>query len=62
MSTGYLLNPEKEREQYADQGDTDKNMLLLQMKSKNSQQLLGVLNWFAVHVGFILFCCFSSPL
>lgn len=58
--TSYLLNPQAEQDKYKDQGDTDKNMLLLQFlgdanKLKagafagGSKQLLGVLNWFAVH-------------
>jgi neutral ceramidase len=46
--TSYLLNPEDERAQYPD-GDTDKNMLLLNFRSELNGANMGVLNWFAVH-------------
>lgn len=55
--TSYLLNPEDEQEAYED-GDTDKNMFLLNFVAaslKNSKgddeppKQLGSLNWFAVH-------------
>lgn len=47
--TSYLLNPQEERDEYADQGDTDKNMLLLKFTSEDGKKDIGVLNWFAVH-------------
>lgn len=46
--TSYLLNPQEERDQYPE-GDTDKNMFLLNLISKDTDQTVGVLNWFAVH-------------
>ena len=46
--SSYLLNPLEEREEYGDQGDTDKTMLQLTFDSMNEESL-GVLNWFAVH-------------
>ena len=46
--TSYLLNPESERAQYPE-GDTDKNMLLLNFISQKTGKTMGVLNWFAVH-------------
>jgi neutral ceramidase len=46
--TSYLLNPQAERDEYADEGDTDKNMLLLRFDSADGKPL-GMLNWFAVH-------------
>lgn len=45
--TSYLRNPEEERNQYPE-GDTDKNMFLLNFLSKSGKSV-GVLNWFAVH-------------
>jgi neutral ceramidase len=45
--SSYLLNPERERNQYKD-GDTDKNMLLLKLVA-NDGSLIGIINWFAVH-------------
>lgn len=45
--TSYLLNPQQEREQYPE-GDTDKNMLLLKLVGDDGE-LIGVINWFAVH-------------
>eukprot|EP01038_Epipyxis_sp_PR26KG_P009368 gene9368-12621_t len=45
--TSYLLNPESERNQYKD-GNTDKNMLLVNVVSETGKSL-GVVNWFAVH-------------
>lgn len=45
--TSYLLNPEEERAKYED-GDTDKNMLLVKMVAEDGS-LVGVFNWFAVH-------------
>lgn len=46
--SSYLLNPQSERDKYADQGDTDKTMLMLKFVS-NDKKPLGALNWFAVH-------------
>ena len=46
--TSYLLNPEEERQQYED-GDTDKDMLLLKFTSADNKTPIGMLNWFAVH-------------
>ena len=46
--SSYLLNPQSERDKYADQGDTDKTMLLLKFMS-DEKKPLGALNWFAVH-------------
>ena len=46
--SSYLLNPQSERDEYADEGDTDKNMLMLKFKSDEGINL-GALNWFAVH-------------
>ena len=46
--SSYLLNPQSERDEYADQGDTDKIMLILKFFSDNKKPL-GALNWFAVH-------------
>lgn len=46
--SSYLLNPQEEQDRYAEQGDTDKNMLLLKMVDSN-QKTMGVANWFAVH-------------
>ncbi|KAJ1416554.1 Neutral/alkaline nonlysosomal ceramidase, partial [Ochromonadaceae sp. CCMP2298] len=43
--TSYLLNPSEERAKY--DGDTDKNMFLLNLLSGDKP--VGVLNWFAVH-------------
>jgi neutral ceramidase len=47
--TSYLLNPQEERDAYAEDGDTDKTMLLLNFVSVRTRKSLGVLNWFAVH-------------
>jgi neutral ceramidase len=46
--TSYLRNPQAERDQYPD-GDTDKNMLLLNFVSEATGKSIGVFNWFAVH-------------
>jgi len=46
--TSYLLNPQSERDEYADVGDTDKDMLLLRFDAVDGTPL-GMLNWFAVH-------------
>lgn len=46
--TSYILNPQDEQDEYKDQGDTDKNMFLLQFKDRQGR-MMGVLNWFAVH-------------
>lgn len=46
--SSYLLNPQSERDKYADQGDTDKTMLMLKFMSSDNKAL-GALNWFAVH-------------
>lgn len=46
--TSYLLNSAAEREEYKDEGDTDKGMLQLRFDSEDGKPL-GVLNWFAVH-------------
>jgi neutral ceramidase len=35
--TSYLLNPQEERDKYAQEGDTDKNMVLLKFASASSQ-------------------------
>ena len=47
--SSYLLNPEKERSQYAKEGDTDKRMLQLQFTTHDDRKDIGILNWFAVH-------------
>jgi neutral ceramidase len=46
--SSYLLNPQSERNKYADEGDTDKTMLMLKFIS-DQKKPLGALNWFAVH-------------
>lgn len=46
--TSYLTNPKEERDQYPE-GDTDKNMFLLNLISQETGQSVGVVNWFAVH-------------
>lgn len=46
--SSYLLNPQSERDEYADEGNTDKTMLMLKFIG-NGKQPIGVLNWFAVH-------------
>lgn len=46
--SSYLLNPASERKEYVDQGDTDKDMVQLNLWTE-SNELAGVLNWFAVH-------------
>lgn len=46
--SSYLLNPEAERNEYVAEGNTDKTMLALKF-SKHDGELVGVLNWFAVH-------------
>ena len=46
--TSYLLNPQEERDQYPE-GDTDKNMFLLNLMSQETGESVGVVNWFAVH-------------
>lgn len=45
--TSYLLNPQEERDMYPE-GDTDKNMTLVKLTDK-SGNLIGTVNWFAVH-------------
>lgn len=45
--TSYMLNPKDERDQYPE-GDTDKNMILLKLVD-DENNLIGVINWFAVH-------------
>lgn len=57
--TSYLLNPQWERDIYAEEGDTDKTMLQLKFSTRGkaegtegafmSSKLIGILNWFAVH-------------
>jgi len=47
--TSYVLNPPEERVAYAKEGDTDKNMLQLTFTSTDTNETLGLLNWFAVH-------------
>jgi len=47
--SSYLLNPEAERNEYAAEGDTDKNMVQLSFSSREGGDKLGLLNWFAVH-------------
>lgn len=47
--TSYLLNPDYERKEYADEGDTDKTMLQLSFTSEATNKFIGLLNWFAVH-------------
>ena len=44
--TSYQANPQEERDQY--DADTDKNMLLLKLVDDDNN-LIGVINWFAVH-------------
>ena len=46
--TSYLLNPEDERANYDDEGDTDKRLLQLSFETDDGTAL-GVLNWFSVH-------------
>lgn len=46
--TSYELNPQEERDQYPE-GNTDKNMLLLNLVSQQTGESVGVVNWFAVH-------------
>ena len=45
--TSYLLNPEAERAEYEDIGDTDKNMVMI--KFTKDSKIIGAFNWFAVH-------------
>lgn len=47
--SSYLLNPQEERDQYAEEGDTDKRMLQLQLTTQHEEKDIGILNWFAVH-------------
>ena len=47
--SSYLLNPQSERDQYINEGDTDKNMLLLKFTNTVNNESIGMLNWFAVH-------------
>ena len=47
--SSYLLNPQSERDRYADEGDTDKSMLLLKFTTSSNNEPIGMLNWFAVH-------------
>jgi neutral ceramidase len=44
--TSYLLNPQDEIDQYPE-GDTDKNMMLLNILAEKTGKHMGVLNWFA---------------
>lgn len=46
--TSYILNPEEERKEYSQQGDTDKTMLQIFAESDDGTPM-GLLNWFAVH-------------
>ncbi|GMI11553.1 hypothetical protein TrLO_g7489 [Triparma laevis f. longispina] len=46
--SSYLLNPEAERALYEDEGDTDKNMLMLKFTGSDGEDV-AMLNWFAVH-------------
>eukprot|EP00521_Asterionellopsis_glacialis_P018528 CAMPEP_0195296218 /NCGR_PEP_ID=MMETSP0707-20130614/18994_1 /TAXON_ID=33640 /ORGANISM="Asterionellopsis glacialis, Strain CCMP134" /LENGTH=751 /DNA_ID=CAMNT_0040357659 /DNA_START=41 /DNA_END=2293 /DNA_ORIENTATION=- len=46
--SSYLLNPKSERDEYSDEGDTDKNMLLLKFTTEDGTDI-GTLNWFSVH-------------
>jgi len=46
--TSYLLNPQAEQDEYKEEGDTDKNMLLLRIDAEDGTPL-GMFNWFAVH-------------
>ena len=47
--TSYLNNPKEERDRYENEGDTDKNMLLLKFIADADGEDLGLLNWFPVH-------------
>lgn len=48
--TSYLLNPQAERDLYAEDGDTDKDMVQATfVDGQQTDKVLGVLNWFAVH-------------
>ena len=53
--TSYLLNPEDERAQYTDDGDTDKNMLLLKFVEEDTGKPIGGLCGLFNPV-FLLFC------
>lgn len=46
--TSYLRNPQSERDEYKDEGDTDKNMLQLRFQADDGADL-GSINWFQVH-------------
>jgi neutral ceramidase len=46
--TSYLLNPQSEQDLYPE-GNTDKNMFLLNLVSQATGNSVGVVNWFAVH-------------
>ena len=46
--TSYLLNPQEEQDQYPE-GDTDKNMFMLNLLSEETGAPFGSVNWFAVH-------------
>jgi neutral ceramidase len=46
--TSYLLNPQAERDEYEDEGDTDKGMLMVRFDAADGTPL-GQVNWFAVH-------------
>ena len=48
-STSYLLNPQSERDEYNEEGDTDKSMTQLTFHSIDDVTAKGLLNWFAVH-------------
>eukprot|EP00525_Craspedostauros_australis_P010424 CAMPEP_0198134330 /NCGR_PEP_ID=MMETSP1442-20131203/60014_1 /TAXON_ID= /ORGANISM="Craspedostauros australis, Strain CCMP3328" /LENGTH=743 /DNA_ID=CAMNT_0043795473 /DNA_START=72 /DNA_END=2303 /DNA_ORIENTATION=+ len=53
--TSYPLNPQSERDEYSTDGDTDKTMVQLMIEhtwsntSGQSQEPIGLINWFAVH-------------
>jgi len=46
--TSYLRNPESERDEYKEEGDTDKNMMQLRFQADDGTDL-GSVNWFQVH-------------
>lgn len=43
--TSYLLNPQDERDEYSEDGDTDKTMLLLKFVDSASQTPMAIFNW-----------------
>eukprot|EP00930_Biecheleria_cincta_P001824 TRINITY_DN102915_c0_g1_i1.p1 TRINITY_DN102915_c0_g1~~TRINITY_DN102915_c0_g1_i1.p1 ORF type:complete len:732 (+),score=104.35 TRINITY_DN102915_c0_g1_i1:49-2244(+) len=48
--TAYLRNSEEERQRYAADGDTDKNMTLLRLEAESPDSTpIGMINWFSVH-------------